>query len=166
MIETNYAWKPGARFKIAPSIAGYELEACADEQGYINAQLVVERARDEHNPLHKEFEWDDSVAANEHRKATARCMTASLVTVITRIESEPIAIETEIERPQSEIVTRAFVHVDTAMGSGYRAVSAALGNETERRYLLRQAKNDMKTFESKYSMLGELAQVIKAMRQV
>jgi hypothetical protein len=166
MMETNYAWKPGARFKVAADIAGRELEACANENGYINPQLVVDRARDERSPIHEEFEWDDAVAANEHRKAAARCMTACLVTTVTRIDLEPLAVEADIERTPSEIVTRAFVHVNTAMGSGYRSIGAALGNDTERSYLLKQARNDMKAFETKYSMLGELAQVIKAMRDV
>jgi len=165
MLQTNYAWKPGSRFKIAPDVAGHELEACADEQGYINPQLVVDHARDEHSPIHTLFEWDDSIAANEHRKATARCIAGCLVTVVRRIESEPVFVEADIERLPAQIVTRAFVHVDTEMGSGYRSIRAALSNDTERTYLLEQAKNDMKTFEAKYAILDELAQVIKAMKE-
>lgn len=48
------------------------IEATADRQGVVTPSKVVEAARDVMSPLHAEFEWDDSVAAHEHRLATAR----------------------------------------------------------------------------------------------
>jgi hypothetical protein len=77
-------------------------------------------------------------------------LAASLVTVITRIDKEPVVIEADIER-----APRTFVHVDTALGTGYRRTSAALNNATERRCLLIQARNDMKLFASRYAALDE-----------
>lgn len=55
------------REKMVAALA--ELE---DRQGRITPKRLVEAAREESHVFHSKFEWDDSIAAEKHREATAR----------------------------------------------------------------------------------------------
>jgi hypothetical protein len=48
------------------------IRSLSDGEGYIEPAVVVEEARDPASILHDEFEWDDAVAAEQHRLDTAR----------------------------------------------------------------------------------------------
>ena len=50
-------------------------------KGKITPDDLVEEARDPSHLLHGEFEWDDSVAAHEHRKHQAREIIAEVVII-------------------------------------------------------------------------------------
>jgi hypothetical protein len=50
------------------------IRSLTDDDGYIEPAAVVEEARDERSPLHSEFEWDDTRAAELHRLDTARSL--------------------------------------------------------------------------------------------
>jgi hypothetical protein len=43
------------------------IQTLADESGYIDPHRVLEEARDEDSPIHDQFEWDDSLAAEKQR---------------------------------------------------------------------------------------------------
>lgn len=45
--------------------------------GFVTASAVVAYASPKKSPIHDEFEWDDAVAAAQHRLATARRMIRS-----------------------------------------------------------------------------------------
>lgn len=74
--------------------AGEELERINDKYGQTTASNVVDESRPEEAVLHEAFEWDDEVAAEEHRKTQAR----SLIKTVRVIHPE------KGEQP-------AFVHV-------------------------------------------------------
>lgn len=48
------------------------LQSLEGDDGRITPEAVVEDARDPESPLHDEFEWDDSVAAEKYRLEQAR----------------------------------------------------------------------------------------------
>lgn len=50
------------------------VEATADKNGIVVPDRVVEAARDESSVLHGQFEWDDSIAAHQHRLDVARSL--------------------------------------------------------------------------------------------
>ena len=54
--------------------AGEELERINDKYGQTTASNVVDESRPEEAVLHEAFEWDDEVAAEEHRKTQARSL--------------------------------------------------------------------------------------------
>ncbi len=74
--------------------AGEELERINEKYGQTTASNVVDESRPEKAVLHEAFEWDDEVAAEEHRKTQAR----SLIKTVRVIHPE------KGEQP-------AFVHV-------------------------------------------------------
>lgn len=49
-----------------------ELERIRERDGLLTSAAVVEAARSDASPLHPRFEWDDTVAAHEHRLHQAR----------------------------------------------------------------------------------------------
>lgn len=65
------------------------IEAVADENGVITPERVVEAARDPKNILHAQFEWNDRIAAHEHRLATARALIRSIRYVAYDVPTAP-----------------------------------------------------------------------------
>ena len=58
-----------------------ELERIRNRDGGIRPAAVVEESRPEDAPLHHEFEWDDSAAAEQYRIAQARQIIRAIVLV-------------------------------------------------------------------------------------
>lgn len=54
------------------SIYAAALAEIEQKHGQLTPRLVVEESRDEASPLHGEFTWDDSAAANAFREMQAR----------------------------------------------------------------------------------------------
>src|ERR1700691_4847214 len=48
------------------------LEAIKEKRGKLTPELVVDEARSESHPLHKRFEWDDTIAGESWRREQAR----------------------------------------------------------------------------------------------
>lgn len=131
----------------SPEIIG-ALTALRDEHGMIVPELVVEAARDESSPLHSQFTWDDTEAAQAWRIHQARVLLRVCVKLLPH-HSEPV---------------RAFVHLSKE--NGYRETQTVLANADRRAHLLEDAMRDMRVFRDKYRHLQELAGVFAAMEQV
>ena len=59
------------------------IQKMVDENGGgITAEQIVEAAKDVNSPLHKEFQWDDSVAAHQYRLHQARTMLAKFKLIV------------------------------------------------------------------------------------
>jgi hypothetical protein len=83
---------------------------------------VVEEARDPASPLHTHFEWDDTEAAHEYRKAQARSLIARCR--VTVLMPEPV-------------VVRAFLSVpDDRRAGGYTPFEDVNGDEHMRAQML------------------------------
>lgn len=98
--------RPGAN-RLAIQAA---IEATARDDGIITADCVVEAARDEANPLHHEFDWNDSSAAHQHRLAVARALIREI-----RIEV--------VDTPRRQITKLSYVHDPRAKGQAYIPLS-------------------------------------------
>jgi len=62
-------------------VIGEVLQGIAEREGRVNPQAVVDEARPEGSRIHDHFEWDDSVAAEAHRKQQARQLVRQVVIV-------------------------------------------------------------------------------------
>ena len=138
-----YKFKQGARIKTDAQIAGAELERL-EADGNLTAKALVDASRPAEAPLHKEFEWDDSIAAESYREMQARHIINSIE--IVREEREPVRAFFNIERTDSQ-----YHHVDVIMRQ-----------EDSRQKLLMSALAELKAFERKYAQLTELAAVFEA----
>ena len=119
--------------------------------GVLSPSVVVEAARPVKSALHKCFEWDDSVAAQQWRLEQAR----NLLRVVVELLDVPDATP-----------TRVFVSLSTDRtqeGGGYRSLVSVLSDTEMRKQLLADAVSDMRLFKLKYQKLSELADVVSAM---
>ena len=152
-----YEWKTKGLYKVSPDIAGNEIERCRDEDGIITPGAVVAQASNEDNPLHSCFEWDDMKAAAKWREQEARVLICNLATVM------------EIAEPDASAVTvRAFVNVvgNDSSERGYKNIVSVLMNKKEREYMLDKAMGELRSFQVKYGVLSELAEVFAAIKKV
>jgi hypothetical protein len=120
-----------------------------DHGGILYPKDVVEAARPKKSPLHDEFEWDNTVAAERWRMEQARHLIRVFVNVIEEGHSE----------------TRVYVALssDRSGGGGYRATVNVLSNKGLREVMLSDALEDMRSFKAKYLAIKELAAVFAEM---
>lgn len=134
-------WKFNGLYKAdAEKVAG-EIESLPSRE----PQDIVDYARNENTELHKCFQWDDSIAANEYRKQQARDIVCKLVY---------IPDEKPNEEPK-EIKLRVFQSVD----NHYEPVKHFLTHADEYQKLLEQAKRELRAFKERYKMLVELEEI-------
>lgn len=77
------------------TIYGSELKRLARTQnGKLETEFVVTKARSEVSPLHDAFEWDDAAAAHQHRLKQARTLIRDIVEV--QIVPSPLGQEERV----------------------------------------------------------------------
>lgn len=114
---------------------------------------IVDDARDPASPFHRNFEWDDSVAAHEHRLEQARLLIRSVNIVI-------------IGAGGHKVETRAFEFVTMGEGDGYTSIIDILSDKELYADLLERAKKELGHFIRRYDELAELNGVIRAARKL
>lgn len=142
-----YKFKSGSHIKADPQLAGAMLERLEAENN-LTAKALVDANRPEDAPLHNEFEWNDSIAAEAYRENQARHIINCIE--IVREEKEPVRAFFSISRAESE----------------YHHVDAIMKEEDKRQALLKQALSELVSFERKYRQLEELAAVFAAIDEV
>ena len=116
-------------------------------EGRVTPDLLIEDAAPEDSTLHPFFEWDDSAAANEHRKNQARQLMHSFRVVIDN---------GGMERP---VPKRIYVRVVKGSSSFYTTAAAAMSEAESRAFVLQRAINDLRSWKERYSDLQEMAQI-------
>lgn len=147
-----YAWKPGSRIKTPASVAGAVCERLEADGGLTPSRLV-EESRPADAPLHNEFEWDDTAAAEKYREAQAGHIIRCIVAVKDDNEPEPTQV-------------RAFFPVTKEAPNNYVHITKILSDEDRMNNLLEQAKSEMRAFMRKYAALEKLRPVIEEMEKV
>lgn len=144
-----YKWKIPNLLPVDAQTAGEELDRIYRENGRLEPARIVDESRDSAAPLHPCFEWDDVVAAEKYRQTQAQMIVRSIVTVQ--------------EKPNRELVeTRAFVSVRQE----YKPIEVVTSSEEQMQELLRTALAELMAFRRKYSILSELAGVMRAIEEV
>lgn len=142
-----YKFKSGSHIKADPQLAGEMLERLEAENN-LTAKALVDANRAEDAPLHNEFEWNDSVAAEAYRETQARHIINCIE--IVREEKEPVRAFFSISRAEPE----------------YRHIYAIMKEEDKRHALLNLALSELLAFKKKYAQLEELAAVFAAIDEV
>lgn len=145
-----YQWKTGSRHKVSAAVAAEVMDQLAEEER-LNPTELVEVSRPDDAPLHSEFEWDDSVAAEKWREEQAGAMIRHLVV--------------RIEANEQEYPTRQYFMVQREANT-YEPIHVILKDEDKTAMLLDQAKRELQAFKAKYAGLNELAEVMKAIDSV
>lgn len=138
-----YQWKGAACIKADAQQAGLVCEQL-EKTGGLTAKRLLDASRPADAPLHDEFEWNDSKAAENYREQQARHIINSLTIVV---EEQP--------------VTRAFVNI-RATGHAYESINVIVQQEDKYAALLDQCKKELQAFLKKYNSIKELAPVADA----
>ena len=111
--------------------------------GILQVDAVLDEAKDESSPLHDHFEWDDSVAAQAHRRYQARVLIQRCK--ITIVESEPTTI-------------RAFVSLqsDREAGGGYRMTTKVMDDAALREELMHDIRLTIARWNQKLNLLDSV----------
>ena len=111
--------------------------------GILQVDAVLDEAKDESSPLHGHFEWDDSVAAEAHRRYQARVLIQRCK--ITIVESEPTTI-------------RAFVSLqsDREAGGGYRMTTKVMDDAALREELMHDIRLTIARWNQKLNLLDSV----------
>ena len=123
-----------------------------DKQKLLKPQAVVDAARPESSPLHKRFEWDDSVAGEKYRIEQARRLIVSY-----RIEIPDVgSVQQFISLPSDRV----------RGGGGYRPMIDVMNNARFRAMYLEDALRELQEVQKKYKRIEELAGVWEAVGKV
>jgi hypothetical protein len=148
---TTYKWKKGSHHRVDPQVA-YECLADIEKRtGLLTAEMVVDDARSKRSPLHDEFEWRNTHAAEEYRKWQARSLMNSIVVV--KLGPE--------EQPSRNV--RAFVVIQEDIDRGYKSTYVAFNNPEWREQVVARAWRELQTWRQRYEDLNELADVFAAL---
>ena len=141
-------WKEGIGFfsKADANKVAEEIRSIGDNA---TPQQIVDKARDESTELHKCFEWDDTVAAEQWRKQQARIIVCHLVI---REDTVPT------DRPE----VRYFFKPKP--DEGYKPTQIIVRKEDEYQQLLAQAWAELQAFKVKYAMLNELQEIFELIK--
>jgi len=124
------------------------LLAIRDEYGHLNPQVVVEASRPSDAPLHHKFEWNDSIAAEKHRRAQAQEL----------IQSVKISYQPENRPPQH--VRQFHATYDPRYGHVYTPVEEVLEDPLARQLLLRDMQRDWLLMKDRYDRFTEFWQMV------
>lgn len=129
-----YEWKPGYKHKVKPEVAGAVFEELERKEG-LTAKNLVDASRPEDAPLHREFEWDDDIAAEKWREQQARVLIAHLTIRVADAEDAP--------------PVRAYVSLSDATPN-YDSMQVILKDAEKTDALFDKAMKELKAFEFKY----------------
>jgi hypothetical protein len=155
MADFKKAIKNSSRINIDPEVASRELDKIKKKNlGRLRPKDIVDEARKESHPLHKCFEWDDSVAAEAYRVAQAQY----LIRVIVLVE--------EVDDGKEPLIVRAYYNIKDASDQYYIGAAQALTDEDKRKKVLEQALKDLRIFREKYKAFKEFSALFAEMDKI
>lgn len=146
-----YEYKVKGLMKASAQIAGEMCEALEQSSIGLSPRTLLEANRETSAPLHDEFEWNDSEAAERFRLNQAATIIRNIVIVRTE----------QTDKPAPSV--RAFVNVRDEVQRSYVGIVRAMSDDSMRESLMKSAIKDMDSFKNKYQDLQELSSVISAM---
>ena len=156
------SWRPGSDHVVDAEVAHQEIERLRGRNGgKLTCEQLVKAASARRNPLHREFEWDDTKAAHQFRLRQAREILNGLV-----VFHDPE------KKVSSRVYDGLFIATPERMRhiKQYRPLSELLSDPETRDVLLQRALGELTRIQKAYRNLEELAQVFleveKAKRKV
>lgn len=127
-----------------------ELQAIRDQYGKLTPKLVVAAARDETNPLHRRFEWDDSVAGERWREEQAHELIRSVRIVYKRATPD---------QPEQKI--RAYQAVRTSDGFVYEPSEKVAADPVLAAIVLRDMAREWQALKARYGHFEEFLEMVR-----
>jgi len=144
----SYRVRDGGRLRGSPQAIGELIARIqAKNGGVATPEMLLAAAKPKSSPAHKEFDWNDRVAAHAHRLNQARYILRTIEVVVERNNAEPVR-------------TRAFVHLGDR--HEFRDVRDVARDPGMMQQLLALALGELRVFKQKYERLSQLSDVFRA----
>ena len=144
-----YKWKT-TFYKTSAEVAAEEMNRLAADNN-LTAKALVDASRPVDAPLHDEFEWDDSIAAEKWREQEARVMIASITVVADEeVQAEPV---------------RAFFNIEPAIPV-YEPIQTIIQDSLKADRLFSQAMSELDSFRRKYNSIKEFARMFSEIENI
>lgn len=145
----KYVWAPGTRASVSANVAGRELRRIEQKHKKLTPEATVKESMPARAPLHKEFIWDDSVAAKMQREDRARDLIRHLRVIVVN------------ERTKTESPERAYVNVVTSANGeerqrSYAEKATVLSNKELHERALMEALSAFIALRKRFEELAEL----------
>ena len=144
-----YEYKANSRISVSAQVAGEGCENLA-KSGGLTPKRLLDASRVEDAPLHNEFEWDDSAAAEAYRESQAAHIIRCII-----IKPD--------DAPRNPV--RAFVRVTEESGD-YTPMHVVIKHCDMMERLMACAIKEMESFVRKYDSIKELSDVIESMNSI
>jgi hypothetical protein len=128
-----------------------QLSGIYQRHGILTPDIVVNEARPADSPLHNRFEWDDSIAAEAHRRAQAQELIRSIKVVYRPAD----------EKENSKKI-REWQAVRTERGSEYKPVEEVAMDPMLRKIVLADMEREWKALHRRYSQFAEFITMVTA----
>lgn len=151
-ISMVYQWKSGSCIKGDAQKSGELFEQLSATEEGLTARTLLDANKPEEAPLHNDYEWNDTKAAEEWRLHQSRHFINSIAIIIAMPDKE-----------EPELV-RAFHIVSEA--HKYEPISAIVNEPNKYEILLNNALSELEAFKRKYNTLKELLPVFNAINEV
>lgn len=135
-----YKWKSPSGIKADPNTAAKQFHELEITIG-LTPKNLLEANRGEEAPLHNEFEWDDTIAAESYRVHQA----GQLIRML--------CIAPEVTTEDSTPIRAYFT---TSVSKSYEHIETIIQNADKYADLKKQAFAELSAFRKKYSMLADL----------
>jgi len=150
-------WKTNVPTKgIKPDVAYNALEKIRLKNGGLTDDLILKNAQAKNHELHDWFEWDDTVAATEHRRAQARLLLRAFHVVYK-------------EKPELKMRAYEVMHKtrpSALQRTVYSTTEEVLSNPESRDRLIAEAIKMAMQFRNRFRNLHELEKIIEAIDAV
>lgn len=143
----TYEWKAASHIKTDAQAAGKVCEEL-ERSGGLTPKRLVDASRPPGAPLHREFEWDDTQAAELYREHQAGHIIRCLVVAPESPKEEPI---------------RAYFPVTAR--TEYTHITKIVTSEDLKHTMLDRAMRELAAYRAKYASLKELKAVFSATDQ-
>jgi len=153
-----YRYKTNARIRASAQVAGEVCEEIA-RNGNLTPKALVDASRPEDAPLHGEFEWNDSVAAERYRETQAshiiRC-----IEVVPEQTEHPVRAFISLPTPDAE--SEDGEESQDRPKQSYHSINVVMRSRDNREVMLAQAFRELVAIRRKYVGFIELADVFEA----
>jgi len=140
-------YKPGFRCSLPVEVVAAELNRISKKyDGAFSPEYVINEAQDKKNPLHKYFEWDDSVAAKKYRRRQAQELIRHVIIEINE-QSVRAFHNVKIESVNGKMLNR------------YVSIDQVLANQEYASQIVREALQELVAWHNKYKTMTELTTI-------
>lgn len=154
-----YEWA-SRNYSVSAQTVGETVERLGSlHGGFCPPSALVNEARPEQHELHGLFEWDDSVAAEAHRRQQARQVISSVRVVPAVEDDSPPA-------PSFPAFVSVYKVDENGVTRGYKPLSVVVEQPDEYRQVLAEANSAFAALRRRYASLKEFGPVFAALDQL